>query len=333
MEEDITFFIAEYQIRMIHNSNFYVKNQNNDNSLSEFINFIENQNKLKIFPNPVKEACIDINEFNSISSIYSNIDDNISNNNINAFSIKNEYQIYLKQRNHKIFFPKFTKKDTIDKKILRSFRRFIINKYKNNELNYPTSDRSFLKKFCTQYLLPSFEYKENNGEILNFRSYSGFYYYWLFSQKGFIGLYRYFISISGETLLNCFVHDYSLDTTNSDYVQLKDYIINMPTFYVDSYKTTSTDNDISEILFDDATGNNKCPQIEKDQNSIFSFYLDNKPFQKRKDSNESIKSLSDHSIKQLDSGCNMNVKDYNEKFINVGVNKTYFEEKDEMHED
>jgi hypothetical protein len=86
---------------------------------------------------------------------------------------------------------KFTKKENVDKKLLRKFRKYLKELYKKNSLPNISSD--FWYNFIKHNLLPPVQCTYQ-GEPINFKSFNTNYILWLFSHEGGIELYDLFLS-------------------------------------------------------------------------------------------------------------------------------------------
>lgn len=104
----------------------------------------------------------------------------------------------LKLQNEENKFPedfkfKFVKRENIDKKILRMFRRFLKEKDKHNKIQgiLKGKDIIFWSNFIYCNLLPPMTYVENDKKF-EFKSFNTKYMQWLFSHKDADMLYRSF---------------------------------------------------------------------------------------------------------------------------------------------
>jgi hypothetical protein len=107
-----------------------------------------------------------------------------------------------KQPLMKDFIVKFTKRENVDKKILRKFRKYLKDLIKKNKLPYLTD---FWNIFIHENLLPPVQY--NNAEIcenINFKSFNTTYMLWLFSHDGGIELFDIFLDQKSEQIYEMF---------------------------------------------------------------------------------------------------------------------------------
>ena len=161
------------------------------------------------------------------------------NSNFNNFTKKFNVENNSKKRFRdihpflKAFNPKFLKKENIDKKIFRKFRKFFKNLYKENK-NSPIFSKNvfFWKKFYTQNLLPPVKI-ENNGEIIEHKSFNTQYLIWLFNQEGATELFKLFLKKESENVVNNFINEYNLNKSNEPNIieKLKQYMEYIPEIY------------------------------------------------------------------------------------------------------
>jgi len=114
----------------------------------------------------------------------------------------------------KDFNIKFTKRENIDKKILRKFRKFLKDKMKKNLLNWyvlglNSIQKEFWINFIGENLMPPMKYKDI-VESIEFKSFNTNYMVWLLSHKGSVELYNYFINERQEDVADTFISKYNL---------------------------------------------------------------------------------------------------------------------------
>ena len=191
-----------------------------------------------------KKDIINFKKFNILTDPYSNY---------NSFTKKYTIEKKAKKRFRDIhpflknFNPKFLKKENIDKKIFRRFRKFVKSLYKENN-NSPIFSKNvlFWKKFNSQNLLPPVKIKEDNGELIEHKSFNCQYLIWLFSQEGTIELFKLFTKEESVNLINDFIKEYNLDpekesNKSNDIDKLKHYIEYIPEIY-DYYNMNKNNN-------------------------------------------------------------------------------------------
>ena len=220
--------------------------KSNDNKGNELItnNEIKTNENTDDFTEDIKEK--NINENNSTENIkeiknykkYDIFSDPFSN--YNNFTKKYKVKTIPKKRFRdihpflKTFNPKFLKKENIDKKIFRRFRKFIKLLYKENK-NSPIFSKNelFWKKFYFKNLLPPVKIVLNNDQLIEHKSFNTQYLLWLFNQEGTTELFKLFIKSESEKVINEFVTEYNLyKIKEPDIVEkLKEYINYIPEIY------------------------------------------------------------------------------------------------------
>ena len=226
--------IEKDKIEISNNNENENKTQDYTNNTVEYIE-IKNENEKQ---NKNENNSIDKKEKNIISyKKYNYLND--PNSNYNNFTKKYIVEISSKKRFRdfhpflKDFNPKFLKKENIDKKIFRKFRKFFKSYYKDNK-NSPIFSKNvfFWKKFYTQNLLPPVKI-ENNGEIIEHKSFNTQYLIWLFNQEGITELFKLFLKKESENVVNNFITEYNLNNSNEPNIigKLKQYMDYIPEIY------------------------------------------------------------------------------------------------------
>ena len=135
----------------------------------------------------------------------------------------------------KTFNPKFLKKENIDKKIFRKFRKFVKSVLKQNSKNKTIifKNELFWKKFCEKNLLPPVKIVENNGELIEHKSFNIKYLMWLFNQEGTVELFNLFSEKEGENVINSFINEYNLGKSKEPNIiqKLREYMKYIPDIY------------------------------------------------------------------------------------------------------
>ena len=178
----------------------------------------------------------------------------------------------------KTFNPKFLKKENIDKKIFRRFRKFVKSLYKeNNNSRSFNKNVLFWKKFNSQNLLPPVKIMMDNGELIEHKSFNTQYLMWLFNQEGTIELFELFIKKESPSLINSFIKEYNLSQSDesNDIDKLKQYIEYIPEIY-------------------DPNNNNKENKISLDENKELKEIFDTNQFTNKKEENSSYLESSDN---------------------------------------
>jgi hypothetical protein len=143
---------------------------------------------------------------------------------------------------------KFIKKENIDKVIVRSFRKYLKEKYRKNELK--TID-TFWNAFIHENLIPPIKQSTLYlGENLNFKSFNSDYMVWLFSHEGGVELYEQFYKKSKDVIENKFKDKVRTKQNNSE---LRFYIKNFASINIglklpnDDTRSEQTDSCEDEV--------------------------------------------------------------------------------------
>ena len=215
------------------------------------------------------------------------------NSNYNNFTKKYEIKTIPKKRFRDIhpflksFNPKFLKKENIDKKIFRRFRKFVkILFKKNRNLQVFTRNPFFWKKFYLKNLLPPVKIILNhNGKLIEHKSFNTQYLIWLFNQDGTTELFEMFAKNESENVINNFIEEYDLNRSKEpDIVEkLKKYIKYIPEIYRDN-------NDNKRVILEEEKENLEVNYIfdkdDEDLKSIDSSISSSNPFNLRFDTIE-----------------------------------------------
>ena len=142
---------------------------------------------------------------------------------------KNEQTIFNQLPFLNSFKPKYIKRETIDKKIIRTFKNFVAKEYKEKklEINTGTTDYSFFLNLIYGNILPPIDFvDETTGEEIKFNSFNCNYLLWFFSKKGVKDVYFHFISEKGKEFINNLSQYYEISLEEKN--QLNNYISNFP---------------------------------------------------------------------------------------------------------
>ena len=246
----------KWDIKNKKNKNEYLSNNTELKTQDNTIKTIEDGNnnyKMDIEPQCYKDETLEKNEKTKEEEIvnyrkYNYFTD--PNSNFNNFTRKYEIKTNPKKRFRdihpflKIFNPKFLKKENIDKKIFRRFRKFVKALYKKDR-NYPifTKNPLFWQKFYTKNLLPPVKIMLNhNGHLIEHKSFNTQYLVWLFNQKGTSELFEMFIKDESENVVNNFIYEYNLIKSKEPNIieKLKQYIKYIPEIYSSNEENDKT---------------------------------------------------------------------------------------------
>ncbi len=235
-----------------NNINYLIKNNNNNYEIFKDSFIFESLIKNEIENNKNKK-----------------INNNIKNIKLNT-SISNRRSKHEQKNNNSLrkqklkeFQFKFTKRENVDKKIMRKFRKFLKEKSKKNnkEIIDILSNSKFWIDFITENLLPPFNYSTEKKE---FKSFNTTYMSWVFEHKFSFELYNIFIKLSIKSLCKHFQFIYHLNEENQEFNQLKIYLNNLPLiFTLSNYKQSIKRNSI-DFEFDSKK------EYDDEENNIFS---------------------------------------------------------------
>ena len=254
-KDDFSDFEDEIQWKLCDMQN--IENQENN---SFVINKKEDNNNLKYFDDDSsfeynKLYYIDNNDINTSSNKQNNIDNKRENNN-SIISTTNTNNKNKKSKNKKenydddtlykklpilsSFKPKYAKRETIDKKIIRNFRQFIVELYKNKQFDPNTSkDNSFFIILINNNILPPIDFIDvRANEKVYFKSFNSNFLLWFFSKQGIKELYSKFIQIEGDNFINNIVNYYEI--LDDEKLQLINYVNNLPFIFDISLVNTLT---------------------------------------------------------------------------------------------
>ena len=154
----------------------------------------------------------------------------INLNNINEKGKDNsELTLYKQLPFLSSFKPHYAKRETIDKKIIRTFRQYLIEEHKKKslDLNIYSTDNSFYISLIRGSILPPSTYYDNStNENLCFKSFNSHFLLWFFSKEGIKELYSKFLNSQGNNFLKLVSEYYKLNQKESE--QLNSYINNLP---------------------------------------------------------------------------------------------------------
>jgi len=161
------------------------------------------------------------------------------------------------------FNIKFTKRENLDKKLVRKFRKFLKNYFQKHSVNMTDIDDSdFWGAFINEELYPPTKFRclEDNA-VYEFKSFNTNYMAWVFSVKNAERFYREFIRERGEEVFSSIlkkntraINDFSQEEKNEIYEDLRYYISNLANIFnlnkVEEnfeYMPASTPNKIGDI--------------------------------------------------------------------------------------
>ena len=210
---------------------------------------------MEISSDDTKENIKDINDdtcdrtndtfgFLSHSPTFDTIDTNKTNK-ISVTNSNSRQSQSIKKTKLKEFQFKFTKRENVDKKVLRKFRKFLKEKYKKNQANICSiiSNNKFWLDFISLNLLPPFSYIAEEKE---FKSFNTGYMCWIFEHANSVELYNIFIKANYQNLISHFESKYKL-TNDEQFPQLKTYLNTLAIVFSNNQ---SSDSSVSENNID-----------------------------------------------------------------------------------
>lgn len=133
------------------------------------------------------------------------------------------------------FKPKYTKRENIDKKILRCFRKYLYDLSKVVTLYPSINESSFYIRFINKELFPPLTYVHPvSQEKITFKSFNSNFLLWFFSVPGIKEYYTKFTQ--EQSPVHELAHYYELNDHDTN--QLKNYINNLPFIFDNSLVTT-----------------------------------------------------------------------------------------------
>ena len=162
------------------------------------------------------------------------------------------------------FKPKYIKRETIDKKIIRSFKNYTIKEYKANRLviDEKTMDQNFFINFVNGNMIPPLDFHDvNTDEYVKFNSFNCSYLLWFFSKKGVKEVYNQFINEKGKEFIDDLSQYYEI--SNEEKNQLNSYIINFPNIFDISLVNSITQGATVKHLYRTVDKNKKFKERER----------------------------------------------------------------------
>jgi hypothetical protein len=135
------------------------------------------------------------------------------------------------------------KRENVDKKILRKFKKYLKAKSKekeDNEIKNYIKNNDFWSEYIKQNLMPPFKY-EKEKEKVSFKSFNTQYLCWFFEHKYSLELYNFFIKEKYDNLIHEIKEANNLKENCDDFSLIKNYINTMPLIYGKENQNRSTD--------------------------------------------------------------------------------------------
>ena len=127
------------------------------------------------------------------------------------------------------FKPHYAKRETLDKKIIRTFRQYLIEENKKNLLilNSNSKDYLFYISLIKGTILPPSNFYDNStNENITFKSFNCRFLLYFFSREGIKDLYIKFVNVKGNNFINQVSIYYKLNQEESE--QFSSYMNNLP---------------------------------------------------------------------------------------------------------
>ena len=162
------------------------------------------------------------------------------------------------------FKPKYIKRETIDKKIIRSFKNYTIKEYKANRLviDEKIMDQNFFINFVNGNMIPPLDFHDvNTDEYVKFNSFNCSYLLWFFSKKGVKEVYNQFINEKGKEFTDDLSQYYEISIEEKN--QLNSYIMNFPNIFDISLVNSITQGATVKHLYRTVDKNKKFKERER----------------------------------------------------------------------
>jgi hypothetical protein len=144
---------------------------------------------------------------------------------------KSQEKLFTKFPLLKKFRPKYTKRENVDKKILRRFKYYLKDKLKCKSISLDIYDKRFWIMFINGNIFPPIKFKDNNTEEeVEFKSFNSKFIAWLFSKNGANELYNLFIKEDLINTIDNIIKDYNINSVK-EIEELEYYIRNMPVIF------------------------------------------------------------------------------------------------------
>ena len=306
-EESLSFFSGKNPFESNYKSDFIFEHKKIFIN-SKVYNKEKNNNKNQTNINDKKIESISINS------------NNISNK--NKLKYKNETNPKLKSykydgRKKKIKEYKFkkVKRENLDKKILRKFKKFLkhsLREKTENEVKNYIKNNGFWPDYISMNLMPPFSYDK---EKITFKSFNTQYLCWFFEHKFSLELFNIFIQLKYNDLLELIKVNCKLKEDSEDYNLLKVYLNSMPTIYGHDTRSTAFSSHIAESDQEEIKNNQEQISIEE-ENSI----ENNSNNENYKSPNKEDDKMMIDSENNKDDSCVNNDINFNYMSSNININ-------------
>jgi hypothetical protein len=170
---------------------------------------------------------------------------------------KNKIQQFSKEQT-----IKFTKRENVDKKILRKFKKYLKELKKKNKLPKVSE---FWNLFIIENLMPPMALQNSAiNENVNFKSFNTIYILWLFSHLGGVELYDIFLAENKNAIISAFE---SLLIDEEDRKTLDNYVNNFAHLY--TYQLQKQDLETLTAYSEDSNNNISVDEFPIGQKNIY----------------------------------------------------------------
>ena len=193
----------------------------------------------------------------------------LPNNSINGKESIKSYKLDSRKKKIKEFKFKLFKRENLDKKILRKFKKFLKAELKgenDKEIKNFINNNGFWLDYISMNLMPPFFYKKEN---ILFKSFNTQYLCWFFEHKFSLELYNIYIKINYEKLLPIIKKAYNLDENSDDFILVQTYLNTMPLIYGhQNINRITSDSSNAKSLDDEINDNEIDNKIENREDDI-----------------------------------------------------------------
>ena len=131
-------------------------------------------------------------------------------------------EIFKKTREYKRVKFNKVKKENVDKIMVRKFKNFLKNEYKQNKQLFAGHEKQFWISFVNLNLIPPFQIVERQGTVKVFRSFNYDFLNWLFCREGAVELWAMFCDKRGDLEIRNIVGKYRID--EKEEASIKQYV-------------------------------------------------------------------------------------------------------------
>ena len=234
----------------------------------------------------------------------------LPNNSINGKESIKSYKLDSRKKKIKEFKFKLFKRENLDKKILRKFKKFLKAELKgenDKEIKNFINNNGFWLDYISMNLMPPFFYEKEN---ISFKSFNTQYLCWFFEHKFSLELYNIYIKINYEKLLPIIKKAYNLDENSDDFILVQTYLNTMPLIYghqninritSDSSKAKSLDDEINDNEIDNKIENRE-DDIKNDEMIIEKDFI-----YVNENNNTNLNNIEENNIMNFNNMNNVNL--------------------------